>query len=105
METKIRYRQGDVGLALCTIPREAAPGKRDGDRIVLAYGEVTGHAHAIRSRGVKILEHEGTRYIRVPRRGAKLEHEEHAAIRLAPGEYRVIQQREYSPEAVRNVAD
>ena len=48
-----QYRQGDVLL----IPTDAIPEKakrvtRDAGRIVLAYGEVTGHAHAIASRGV-----------------------------------------------------
>lgn len=99
-------RQGDVLLIpVPSIPEAAKPGKRDKGRIVLAYGEVTGHAHAITEPGVKILEHEGTRYIRVPRKGADLRHEEHGAIALAAGDYKVVIQREYSPEEIRNVAD
>lgn len=99
------YRQGDVGIVpVKSIPAQAKPLKRDG-RIVLAYGEVTGHAHAIASRGVKVFEHEGTRYIRVPQRGADLTHEEHGKITLAPGEYRVVIQREYHPQEIRNVQD
>ena len=34
-----------------------------------------------------------------------LEHDEHETIQLPPGDYRIIRQREYSPEAIRNVAD
>ncbi len=101
----MHYRQGDVLVIQKAIPAAAKPGKRDKGRIVLAYGEVTGHAHAIASKAVKILEHEGTRYIRVPKRGADLSHEEHGTIKLAPGEYQIVLQREYSPEEIRTVRD
>lgn len=101
----MHYRQGDVLVIRKPIPAAAKPGKRDKGRIVLAYGEVTGHAHAITSKTVEILEHEGTRYIRVPRRGADLTHEEHGTIKLAPGEYEVRIQREYTPQAIVNVRD
>lgn len=99
------YRQGDVLVIRREIPSGAKPGKRDKGRIVLAYGEVTGHVHAISSKAVQIREHEGTRYIRVPKCGAKLSHEEHGTIKLAPGEYEVRIQREYTPEAIVNVRD
>lgn len=99
------YRQGDVLVIPKPIPSGAVPGKRDKGRIVLAYGEATGHAHAIASEAVEIMEHEGTRYIRVPKRGATLSHEEHGTITLAPGEYEVRIQREYTPAAIVNVRD
>lgn len=99
------YRQGDVLVIPKAIPAGAKPGKRDKGRIVLAYGEVTGHAHAIEAREAEILEHEGTRYIRVPKRGANLKHEEHGVVKLAPGEYEVRIQREYTPQAIVNVRD
>lgn len=100
------YRQGDVLLMpVKAIPGTAKNGERDNGRIVLAYGEVTGHAHAISEESVQILEHEGTRYIRVPDEGAKLRHEEHRAITLAPGDYRIVTQKEYTPKAIVNVLD
>jgi hypothetical protein len=34
-----------------------------------------------------------------------LEHDEHDAIHLPPGNYQVVRQREYTPEAIINVAD
>jgi hypothetical protein len=37
--------------------------------------------------------------------GACLRHEEHTAVVLPPGIYEVVIQREYTPEAIRNVAD
>jgi hypothetical protein len=49
-------------------------------------------------------EPDGTRLL-VIRREARLKHEEHGEIALAPGGYQVIRQREYAPEAIRNVAD
>lgn len=99
-------RQGDVLLVpVASIPADAKPGRREKGRIVLAYGEVTGHAHSIAAPWVVLLEDEGTRYIRVPMEGAELHHEEHAAIRLTPGEYRIVIQREYTPETVRWVRD
>jgi hypothetical protein len=38
-------------------------------------------------------------------RGAIVTHPEHRPIVLTPGNYRVTRQREYSPEAIRNVKD
>lgn len=103
-------RQGDVAL----IPRGplsaaeqqcAVPVPRDAGRVVLAYGEVTGHAHAIHEAGVQqVALSDGTRAIVVDRLSA-LVHEEHATLGVTPGTYQVLRQREYSPEAIRNVAD
>lgn len=98
-------RQGDVLLIPETIPgiAKAVPYKGD---VILALGEVTGHAHRIATPGVEVYEHEGTRWIRVPTSGAALTHEEHGAIALAPIEYRVRLQREYRPGALpQNVRD
>lgn len=44
----LQIRQGDVLLqAIDKLPAGCSEIKPDGNRIVLAYGEVTGHAHAI----------------------------------------------------------
>jgi|SRR5581483_3180695 len=100
------YRQGDVMIIrVDEIPAGAKPVPRDNSRIVLAYGEVTGHAHAIADREVTMLEvDDGIRYLDVQME-AFLRHEEHGTIALAPGKYEVRRQREYAPEAIRNVAD
>ena len=99
------YRQGDVlVMRVDAVPAEAEQVPWDG-RIVLAYGEVTGHAHAISTAQAKMYSTQGERYLAVPAE-AKLVHEEHATITLPAGFYRVIQQREYVPEAApRDVAD
>jgi hypothetical protein len=100
------YRQGDVLLVpVADVPAEATPGRREQGRIVLAHGEATGHAHAIADPDAEILEDGANRYLRVGGRGAALTHEEHGPIPLPPGTYRVVIQREYSPDGARRVAD
>jgi hypothetical protein len=102
-----QYRQGDV-LLLKTRNVELDAAKtvpRDHGRIILAEGEATGHAHAIDSPEAELLEvEEGERYLRVDT-ACDLVHEEHAAIVLDPGLYRVIRQREYGPGVAEYVRD
>jgi hypothetical protein len=100
------YRQGDVLVVPVTgIPDDATEGARDKGRIVLAYGEATGHAHAIADPEAEVLEARGSRYLRIGAKGASLTHEEHGPIALPPGSYRVVIQREYTPRESRPVAD
>lgn len=102
----IQIRQGDVFLeridvgieGLETVPLE------DG-RIVLAHGEATGHAHVVTGDGAALLQDgEGGRFLDV-REPCRLRHEEHDEIGLEEGLYRVLIQREYTPEAEREVLD
>lgn len=109
------YRQGDV-LVRRTRKQPSAQARvvSDQGRTILAYGEVTGHAHRVFDVATVtddpvpaqqlFEEPDGTRLL-VVRREAELRHEEHGTITLARGTYEVIRQREYSPEAIRNVAD
>ena len=91
----VQVRQGDVLLVpVDRIPAAVKPVRRDAGRVVLAYGEVTGHAHAIRSSAATLLETVGGRFLRVTA-PVVLDHEEHAAIDVRPGTYRVVIQREY----------
>lgn len=105
----MQYRQGDVFIELINlIPGGATPVPTDRDRVILAYGEVTGHAHAIAaSPTVTLLAVPGLddRFLRIGGDGAELRHEEHATIPLPAGLYRVRVQREYHPAAIRRVAD
>ncbi|WP_336082596.1 hypothetical protein [Nocardia sp. SSK8] len=107
------YRQGDVlivPLAEHAVPdsaRTARGESRDSrGRLVLALGEVTGHAHAIPGPGTLVREASvfGPLLLHLPT-GGKVVHEEHAPILLPTGWYRVIRQREYLPGSVRVVAD
>ena len=109
-----QVRQGDVYLRPTrSRPSDAAKLVIDQGRVILAYGEVTGHAHQVVAETTDAVstppcalfeEPDGSRLLIVDR-PCTLRHEEHGPIALAPGAYRVVRQREYSPEAVRNVAD
>lgn len=96
-----QLRQGDVLLVreYRDVPDGARPLPRTGGRVVLAEGEVTGHAHAIRSAGAALLEAGEERYLRVTS-PVTLDHEEHAPIAVQPGIYRVVIQREYVPPEI-----
>lgn len=110
-----QYRQGDVLIesTSANVPSSATEIAMQG-RVVLALGEVTGHAHAIyptvgKPLPAKLWDAGAERYLQVLER-CTLRHEEHAAITLEPGTYRVSKfgigtQREYSPEELRSVAD
>jgi hypothetical protein len=106
---QLHYRQGDVLLvAVPAIPQDARPLPRDQGRIVLAFGEATGHAHAIADPQATLMETEfQERFLQVLREGGVLlHHEEHAPILLPQGAYQVRRQREYAPGAPwRMVAD
>ncbi len=93
-----------------SVPAEARglpSAERDGrGRLVLALGEVTGHAHALVAIGELLRDPDPLRpdFLHLPS-GGRLVHEEHAAITLPKGWFRVVRQREYVPGAVRPVAD
>jgi hypothetical protein len=104
------FRQGDVLLVRVEdIPADAVPCQVDGD-VILAYGEVTGHTHRIAKASANAFANGGAwdpsaeRFIQALD-GAELRHEEHGTISLPAGKYRVVQQREYHPDAIRHVVD
>lgn len=103
------YRQGDVLIVpVKKLPKNIEPVDREAGRVVLAHGEVTGHAHAIKDREAALFRDPKLAAIFMHVSGddtVALEHEEHATIHIPPGNYQVVRQREYSPEAIRNVAD
>lgn len=94
----ISYRQGDVLVVKIERLPEGANEMECEERVILQAGEVTGHCHAIPTEYARMYTHKGLRYIEV-QPGTILRHEEHAHIELPAGYYRVIQQREYVPEA------
>lgn len=112
--TRQIFRQGDV-LLLPTDTQPTAKAQRvtDQGRVILAYGEVTGHCHEVLPTvsdadpvpAMELFqEPDGTRLLMI-KRDVLVRHEEHGPVALAPGGYEVRRQREYSPEAIRNVAD
>lgn len=110
----MQFRQGDVFLErVDALPKSGLTEVQAQGRVVLAYGEATGHAHAIYpEQGVlpaKLWDAGAERFLQVMQ-NTTLEHEEHGAIPLEAGVYRVSKfgigtQREYSPEEIRSVAD
>ena len=107
---KNQYRQGDVFLEqVAKAPKEARPIDREGGDVILAHGEVTGHAHRIGAINATLQQAtDGERYLTIAGEHiALLTHEEHAPIALPPGDYRVTIQREYdwAEQASRAVAD
>lgn len=106
----IHYRQGDVLIELIgPMPAKLKKMPRDNGKVILAYGEVTGHAHAIDDSHVDQFVAEGDKsgvtFLEVREAMVALKHDEHATINLPPGRYRASIQREYHPEAIRRVAD
>lgn len=97
------YRQGDIAL-IETKPVRGEEVARDNGRIVLAYGEITGHAHAILDKSVRLVEWNGARYVSSPK-PFTMQHEEHAAVVMPPGTFRIVRQREYTPQEIRRVMD
>jgi hypothetical protein len=97
------WRHGDVLIATVDeIPDSAKPQPHT----ILARGEVTGHAHRIAEPGAaQLWEHGGLLYLKVIADSATLVHEEHRAISLPRGSYRVWMQREYTPAEIRRVVD
>lgn len=102
-------RQGDVLIERVAEPLNAEFKPAKGP-VILAEGEATGHHHAIREfEGIRIsgtmnpaIGQEMVLSIPAP---VEVTHQEHAPIMLPKGTYRVTRQREYSPQAIRSVAD
>ncbi|CAE6713637.1 hypothetical protein R75461_01178 [Paraburkholderia nemoris] len=111
-----QVRQGDVFCELIegfVIPSDAKEVDPTGDRITLALGEATGHHHSIFAEAgvipAKLWDVGAERFLQVMQK-TTLQHQEHGAIPLTPGVYRISKfgagtQREYSPEEIRSVAD
>lgn len=123
-------RQGDVLLTpVSELPAGCTKVPLDKGRIVLAYGEVTGHAHAIADHGQTVRKSKpigpeaaaevaeaviararlwrapsGERFLEVTE-PVNLTHEEHTAHVIPAGLYQVPQQAEYTPAELRRVAD
>ncbi|MGH6898276.1 MAG: hypothetical protein ACREJ5_17290 [Geminicoccaceae bacterium] len=101
-------RQGDVLLIpVDEVPRRAVrvPAVEHGGRrcLVVAHGERTGHAHTLPAEpGITLFRDEGGAgdsggFLEVAIASVKLHHEEHRALRIRAGRYRIVTQRQYDP--------
>lgn len=98
------FRQGDVLFKrIATVPAGERKKRENG---VIAYGEVTGHSHALAALDQgEVLEIGEGLYVHVGEEGVRIEHQEHGPIDLPAGDYEITIQREYSPEEIRSVVD
>ncbi|MDA8205722.1 MAG: hypothetical protein M0Z36_06615 [Thermaerobacter sp.] len=96
-------RHGDVLIeAIDTMPDNVHP--REGR--VVAWGEATGHSHALGMDDLLYEAPDGTVYIRATE-DTEITHEEHGVIPIPAGLFRVTYQREFDPyeQASRRVVD
>lgn len=102
---KTQYYQGDIAIVpVKNIGSDAKKIKED--KIVLAEGEATGHAHTIETPGtIGFVDSNDSVWLEVKDLIAEVCHQEHATIKLPKGKYKVVRQREYTPEEIRNVKD
>ena len=102
------YQQGDVLIESCDgVPSDAKKVIGKDGLFVLAYGEVTGHKHAIEAvADVEFMEKDGLFYI-VNKKTVTVKHEEHNPVMIPPGIWRVRGVREYDhfQEEARRVID
>lgn len=102
-------RQGDVLLVpIDSIPQTAVNAGAKHRRLILAYGEQSGHHHSIAERdGIELSEipSQSEMFLLVKEGDALLEHQEHGAIKIPAGSYRVVIQKEFNPTGERRVAD
>jgi hypothetical protein len=108
--------QGDILLERVAAPLTAVHAGECAEPkcIVLAQGELSGHCHTVHGR-VR-LTHDAARARDIPNglylghldviaEPAQLEHQQHAAITLPPGTYRVRRQRRLEPTDAEIIRD
>lgn len=128
----LSIRQGDVLLLrVDALPSGCIEAPDQAKKIVLAWGEVTGHHHRIadhrivkvpqatpgaadeiaeatiaraKTRARLLVAPNGERFLQVDDT-VTLKHEEHTAHPIPPGIYQLPQQVEYQPTELRRVAD
>ena len=130
MNMPFQIRQGDVLLLqVVALPSQCTVLPVEGNRLLLAFGEMTGHAHAIydhcadapitaenasdlataaiaRAQAKARLWNSpnGDRYLEVTAT-VTLQHEEHTQHQIPPGIYHLPRQVEYTPAGTFDVED
>jgi hypothetical protein len=108
--TKTMIRQGDVlVMPVAALPETKAAVAPENGRLILARGEATGHHHSFAfSDRVTLFREDGSGgglFLLVTDAHAVLEHQEHSALTLPPGNYAVRIQRTFAAGMVQQVAD
>jgi len=110
------YGHGDIIVKeIKKIPEGAIKKQLTKGYNVLAYGEITGHAHCLTGTKTELLEYEGIKYLRcldeVDLKHQKLDgtqaKDAHSTIVLPKGDYQICTIKEfcYFTGEARNVAD
>jgi hypothetical protein len=68
------------------------------DRLILAYGERTGHHHSVPAKDAVLMRTSPEAIFLQIMNPTKLEHHEHGPITLEPGVWRVRLQQSYEPD-------
>lgn len=99
-------RQGDILIVpIKELPENLSKIERENGRAILAHGEVTGHAHAIKDQCADLfIAANDNMYLHVVEE-CFVTHEEHEKVRLSPGNYKVIRQMQWDSGQVRKVLD
>lgn len=99
----MQFRHGDLLLEKVDSLPKGLKIKKDN---VLLEGEITGHAHRVKT-GAKVWQDKnGNVYMAVVTPTAPLTHEEHKTIEVPRGTYKITRQIESDPYGgVRNVRD
>jgi hypothetical protein len=106
LKMKKGIRQGDVLVRPVKKIRQAKPILAENDLHILAHGEVTGHHHSIQDRdNITMFQSNNSRYLEVLGESVNLVHQEHTALPIAPGKYKVELQRINAAGAHRRVLD
>lgn len=87
------YRQGDLIIKKIDILPDNL---KKASNNVLAYGEVTGHKHQLKSKQVLVYEKDNAKYLKLTK-PTELIHEEHKSINLDVGNYVILHEREFDP--------
>lgn len=105
-----QFRQGDVFLECARVlPADVVLKARDAGRVIVEYGEITGHAHQIKNPdavGAEILLSvaESATFVKLAKK-ALLVHEEHSTATITEGIWKRMPQVEETPWGVRQVVD
>lgn len=99
-----QIRQGDVLVENIAKPTQKL---KKLNKITLAYGEKTGHAHVIESQSARAhIDQDGlATEFEIREAVALLKHDEHRAAPIKKSVKTVIHQSEYSPAEIRRVED
>jgi len=116
MSTKKQFVQGDVMFIPRRIKGTEVKSRRSvqGDGLIVARGEETGHIHVLPSEDIRVIEtNAGQQFVEIIRQTA-MRHlsektgqptNEHGDRALSPGTYEVRMQRQYDDSFVDNLVE